>query len=50
MLYCAVLYCIVLYCTLLYCIVQATGMKSVMVMGRDVAGDPEDPHDHLYLR
>ena len=31
-------------------IVQATGRKSVAVMGRDVVGDPEDPHDHLYLR
>ena len=30
--------------------VQATGRKSVAVMGRDVVGDPEDPHDHLYLR
>ena len=30
-------------------LLEMTGKKSVMVMGRD-PGDSEDPHDHLYLR
>ena len=34
----------------IFLIFQATGRKSVAVMGREGAGDPEDPHDHLYLR